>query len=340
MKPANPPTCTPLLARRRFLALVSGGLLAAPVAVEAQPAGKVARIGILDPHSPSIAAPYHDGFRQGLRQLGYVEGQNITISYRFAEGKAERLPELAGELVRGNVDVIVAGAAPAVQAARRATATIPIVIVAYGPDPVQAGLVASLARPGGNITGLTLVFPELTAKRLQLLQEALPKMGQVAVLWNSANPAKVQDWRETEAAARTLGVTLQSAEVQRADQFEGAFGLITRKHADALLVLGDPLTFFHSKRIVELAAKYRLPAMYNERQYASAGGLMPYAPDLLDDFRRAATYVDKILRGAKPADLPVEQPRKFELVINLKTAKALGLTIPQSLLGRADEIIQ
>jgi len=234
----------------------------------------------------------------------------------------------------------VAGAAPAVDAAHGATRTIPIVMVAYGPDPVKAGLVASFARPGGNITGSTLLFPEVSAKRLQLFREILPRVGQVAVLWNSANPAKVQDWRETEAAARVLGLKLQSVKVQRPDQFERAFGLMTSEHADALLVLGDPLTFFYSNRITELAARHRLPAIYNERMYASAGGLMSYAPDLLDIFRHAATYVDKILKGAKPGDLPVEQPTKFELVINLKTAKALGLTIPPSLLQRADQVIE
>ena len=297
-------------------------------------------VGFLDPMSPSVAAPYHDAFRQALRQLGYAEGQNIAIEYRFAVGRAERLPNLAAELVRSNVDVIVAGAAPAVDAAHGATRTIPIVMVAYGPDPVKAGLVASFARPGGNITGSTLLLPEVSAKRLQLFREILPRVGQVAVLWNSANPAKVQDWRETEAAARVLGLKLQSVKVQRPDQFERAFGLMTSEHADALLVLGDPLTFFYSNRITELAARHRLPAIYNERMYASAGGLMSYAPDFLDIFRHAATYVDKILKGAKPGDLPVEQPTKFELVINLKTAKALGLTIPLSLLQRADQVIE
>jgi len=296
-------------------------------------------VGFLDPMSPSVAAPYHDAFRQALRQLGYAEGQNIAIEYRFAVGRAERLPNLAAESVRSNVDVIVAGAAPAVDAPHGATRSIPIVI-AYGPDPVKAGLVASFARPGGNITGSTLLLPEVSAKRLQLFREILPRVGQVAVLWNSANPAKVQDWRETEAAARVLGLKLQSVKVQRPDQFERAFGLMTSEHADALLVLGDPLTFFYSNRITELAARHRLPAIYNERMYASAGGLMSYAPDFLDIFRHAATYVDKILKGAKPGDLPVEQPTKFELVINLKTAKALGLTIPLSLLQRADQVIE
>ncbi len=329
-----------MISRRIFLATFGGGLLAAPLAAEAQRVGRIPRVGFLDPHSPSVSAPYHEAFRQQLRQLGYVEGQNIAIAYRFAQGNTERLPELAAELVRIDVDIIVAGAAPAVQAAHLATTTIPIVMVGYGPDPVKAGLVNSLGHPGGNITGSTLLFPEVTAKRLQLLRELLPRVDRVAVLWNPTNPAKVQDFRETETAARALGITLQSAEVQRADNFERTFGVIAAGHADALLVLGDPLTAFHSKHIVGLAAKHRLPSMYNERFYATDGGLVAYAPDLRDDFRRAALYVDRILKGAKPADLPIEQPTNFELVINLKTAKALGLTIPPSLLLRADQVIE
>ncbi len=328
-----------MMERRTFL-LGSVSALAAPLAAEAQQVAKTPHVGLLDPMSPSIAAPYHDEFRRGLRQLGYVEGQSIAIEYRFAEGQVERLPKLAAELVRDKVDVIVAGAAPAVHAAQRATTMIPIVMVAYGADPVETGLVASLAHPGGSITGSTLLFPELTAKRLELLLKAVPKVARVAVLWNSANPAKARDWRETQVAGRVLGVTLQSVEVQGPEQFERAFGSMTRERANALLVLGDVLTFFHRKRITELAAKHRLPAMYNEREYANVGGLISYAADLREDFRRAATYVDKILKGTKPADLPVEQPTKFELIINLKTAKALGLTIPQSLLLRADGVIE
>jgi putative ABC transport system substrate-binding protein len=329
-----------VISRRAFLGTVAGGLLAAPLAGEAQQAGKRSRVGLLDPMSPSIAAPFHDEFRRGLRQLGYLEGQSIVIEYRFAEGKVERLPKLAAELVRDKVDVIVAGAAPAVHAAQRATSMVPIVMVAYGADPVEAGLVASLAHPGGNLTGSTLLFPELTAKRLDLLLQAVPKVARVAVLWNSANPAKARDWTETQVAGRVLGVTLQSVEVQGPEQFERAFASMTRERADVLLVLGDVLTFFHRKQITELAATHRLPAMYNEREYAKVGGLISYAADLREDFRRAATSVDKILKGAKPADLPVEVPTKFELVINLKTAKLLGLTIPQSLLLRADQVIE
>jgi putative ABC transport system substrate-binding protein len=330
----------PVMDRRTFISGVAAGLVTAPLAAGAQQAGKVPRVGLLDPTSPSSAAPYHDAFRQGLRERGYVERQNIAIEYRFAEGQVERLPTLAAELVRDKADVIVAAAAPAVHAAQRATTLIPIVMVAFGADPVETGLVASLAHPGGTITGSTLLFPELTAKRLQLLLEAVPKVARVAVLWNSANPAKAQDWREAQVAGRVRGVTLQSVEVQGPEQFERAFGSMTRERADALLVLGDVLTFVHRKRITEFAAKHRLPAVYNERAYAKVGGLISYAADLHEDFHRAATYVDKILKGAKPADLPVEQPTKFELVINLKTAKALGLTIPPSLLVRADEVIQ
>jgi len=266
-----------------------------------------------------------------------VEGQNIAIEYRFAEGQTERLPELAAGLVRGDVDVIIAGAT-GVRAAQRATTAIPIVMVGYGGDPVRAGLVASLARPGGNITGSTLLFPDLSAKRLQVLREAVPKVGRVAVLWNPTT--KAQDWKEVQMAAPALGVTLQSVEVQGPEQFERAFGTMRREHADALLVLGDPLTFFHRKLIVDLAAKNGVPAMYNEREYANVGGFMSYGADLFDDFRRAATYVDKILKGSKPSDLPIEQATKFELVINLKTAKALGLTIPPSVLARADQVIE
>jgi len=326
--------------RRTFLSVIAGGLLAAPLAGEAQQAAKTPHVGFLDPHSPSMVVPYHDEFRRRLRELGYLEGQSIVIEYRFAEGKTERLPNLAAELVRKKVNVIVAGAVPGVDAARRATSMIPIVMVGYGDDPVEAGLVASLSRPGGNITGSTLLFPEMTAKRLELLLKAVPKVARVAVLRNSANPAKARDWRETQGAGRVLGVTLQSVEVQRPEQFERGFASMTGEHADALLVLGDPLTFFHRKWITELAAKHRLPTMYNEPEYAKVGGLIAYSADLREGFRLAATYVDKILHGAKPGDLPVEQPTKFELVINLKTARALGLTIPPSLLQRADQVIE
>jgi putative tryptophan/tyrosine transport system substrate-binding protein len=252
---------------RRVFVIGLGALLSASPVAEAQRKGKMPLVGFLDPHTPSIAAPFHEAFRRRLHELGYVEGQNIAIEYRFAEGQTERLPELAAELVRRDVDLIVA-AATGVRAAQKATTAIPIVMVGYGGDPVRAGFVASLARPGGNITGSTLLFPDLSAKRLQLLLEAVPKVGRVAVLWNPIT--KAHDWREVQMAAPALGIELQSAEVKGPEHFERAFGEMRRGHADALLVLGDPLTFFHRKLIVELAAKNGLPAMYNEREYATA----------------------------------------------------------------------
>ncbi len=320
--------------------IVALALLAAPLAADAQQPGKVPRIGFLWASSPSDPASqrYREVFRRGLRDLGYIEGQNIAIESRSAEGKYDRLPGLAAELVRLQVDVIVAVGAAA-PAAKQATTTTPIVMVGAG-AAVEAGLVASLARPGGNITGLTQMLPELTAKRLELLKEAVPKVSRVAVLWNSANPVKALDWREIQVAARALGVTLQSVEVQEPDEFDRALAAIPRGHPDALITLDDSLTFLHRTRIVNVAAKSRLPAMYGLTAFAEAGGLMAYGPNVPDLFRRAATFVDKILKGAKPADLPVEQPTRFELVVNLKTAKALGLTIPQSVLIRADQVIQ
>ncbi len=314
------------------------GILAAPLAADAQPPGKIPRIGLLRAGTPPD--PYVEAFREGLRELGYAEGQSIAIEYRWAEGKLERLPDLAAELVRLKVDVIVTATTSGVQAARRATSTIPIVMAAVG-DPVVTGLVASLARPGGNITGLSLLSPELSGKRLELLREAVPKLSPVAVLWNSANPAMILSFRETQTAAQVLGVSLQSWEVQGDPQdFERAFSMISKERPHALVVVLDPFTILHRSRIVELAAKHRLPAMYDVRAFVEAGGLMSYGPSVPDMYRRAATYVDKILKGAKPAELPVEQPTRFELVINLKTAKALGLTIPQSVLIRADQVIQ
>jgi putative tryptophan/tyrosine transport system substrate-binding protein len=324
--------------RRAFLCGLTLGTLAAPLAVEAQ--GKVPLVGFLDPHSPSIAAPYHDAFRQGLRDRGYVDGQNIRIEYRWADGKDERLPDLAAELVRLQVNVMVTGGPQATRAATEATSSIPIVMVAVGADPVKMRLVASLARPGGNITGSTLLSPELSAKRLQLLKEAVPKLARVGVLWNSANPAKHQDWEETPVAARALGVIVQSVEVQRSEQFESADAAITREHPDALLVLDDSLTFRHRKRIAEFAVKNGLPTVCALKEYADAGSLMSYSSNLLDDFRRAATYVDKLLKGAKAADLPIEEPTTFELVINMKTAKALKLRVPPSVLLQATRVIE
>src|SRR5213594_1479201 len=326
--------------RRAFLCGLTLGTLSRSLAAEAQEykAGKVARIGLLSQGSPTSGQHIREAFRQGLREVGYVDGQNIVIEYRYAEGKAERLPDLAAELLRLKVDVIVAGGTPAPLAAKRATRTIPIVMAAAG-DPVGTGLVASLAQPGGNVTGLSNFSAELTGKRLQLLKEVVPGVSRVAVLWNAANPVAALLMRETEAAARTLGVQVQSLEVRGLDDFENALPAAISGGAGALFVIDDPLVFSSRMRIADFAARNRLPATAFYKEFAKAGGLMAYGPNLTDQFRRAAIYVDKILKGAKPADLPVEQPTKFELVINLKTAKALGLTIPQSVLLRADQVI-
>jgi putative ABC transport system substrate-binding protein len=328
--------------RRTFMALVSGGLLAAPLAAQAQPAGKVPRVGylsVLSRSGPQVQR-YLDAFLQELRELGYVEGQSIVIEYRWAEGKVERLPELAAELVRLKVDVLVAsGGVPVAQAAQQATKAIPIIMT--GPaDPVSAGLVASLPRPGGNITGLAIISHELVGKELELLRELVPKVSRVAVLWNPANPGNTLQLRAAEASARALGVRLQPLEARGPGEIDRALAAMTRERAGALLVLLDSMLLAQRERIADLAAKNRLPAVYGLRLHVDAGGLMAYAANQLDVSRRVASYVDRILKGAKPADLPVEQPTKFELVINLKAAKALGLTIPQSLLLRADEVIQ
>ena len=319
-----------------LIVILALGFLAAPAPAEAQPTGKVYRIGYL---AMFPAPPGREAFLQGLRDLGWIEGQNITIEYRYAHGRLEQLLDLVAELVRLKVDLIVAVSPQPVQAAKEATTTVPIVMVAVA-DPVTYGFVTSLARPGGNITGVSLLLPELSAKRLELLREMVPKLSRAAVLWNAANPFRALDLKVAQAGARALGVTLQSLEVRGPDDFDRAFEAASRERARALITLEDPLTFTHRTRIVGLAAKHRLPAIYGLREYVDAGGLMSYAPILLDNFRRAATYVDKILKGTKPADLPVEQPMKFELVINMRTAKAIGLKIPQSLLLRADQVIQ
>jgi ABC-type uncharacterized transport system substrate-binding protein len=329
--------------RRAFLGAVTGGLLAAPLVAEAQQAGKTYRIGYLGqvPDSSTAAAPHMlAAFRQGLRDLGWVEGQNIIIEYRYAEGRSERLPDLAAELVRLKVDTIVAPTIQGATAAKNATGTIPIVMVAVG-DPVGTGLIASLAHPGGNVTGLSFsVGVETYGKGLELLKETVPKVRRVAILWNPANLVNRLAIREVNVAARSLGVQLQLLEARGPSEFDGAFAVMAKKRPGALLVVSDTLFILHRTRLADLAARNRLPAAYGAREYVDAGGLMSYGPSIADLYRRAATYVDKILKGAKPADLPVEQPTKFELVINLKTAKALGLTIPQSVLGRADEVIQ
>jgi putative ABC transport system substrate-binding protein len=325
--------------RRAFIFATTGGLLAAPLARRAQQAGKVPRIGYLA-LNPAANPHLHEAFRQGLRDLGYVEGRNLVIEYRDDEGKVERLPALAAELVSLKVDLIVAGAYQATLAAKNATKTIPIIMVAVA-DPVRIGLIASLVRPGGNITGLTLLAgTEMIGKHLELLKEAVPNLSRVAVLSNPANPMHVLRLREVEVAGRSLRVQLQILKAQGPEEFDSAFAAMTRERAGALYVVGDPMFVSHRRRLAELAAKSRLPAVYELKDHAEAGGLMVYGPSTVDMFRRAATYVDKILKGAKPGDLPVEQPTKFDLTINLKTAKALGLTIPQSLLLRADQVIE
>jgi putative ABC transport system substrate-binding protein len=315
------------------------GVLLTSLAADAQQPVKVPRIGFLANSPPSLAPRGYEAFWQGLRELGYVDGQNIAIEYRFAGGHFERFPNFAAELVRLKVDVIVAVVSPAAQAAQAATKTIPIVTVTHA-DPVGSGLVASLARPGANITGLTSVVIELIAKQLELLKEAVPKVSRVAVISNPANQLVPLQLREADSDARVWGVELQILEARGPNELDRAFAAMTRERIGALLVLGDPLFFQHRTRIADLAAKRRLPAMAWMREFVEAGGLMAYGASIPDLFRRAATYVDKILEGAKPADLPVEQPTKFELVINLKTAKTLGLTIPQSVLMRADEVLR
>jgi putative ABC transport system substrate-binding protein len=324
--------------RRTFLESMGAVLLAAPLAAQAQPAGKVSRIGFLFYGAPG-PSPELEAFRQGLRDLGYIEGQNISLEYRFANGRVGRLPELAAELVRLDLDVVVTPGTPASLAAKKATSTIPIVFAGVA-DAVGTGLVASLARPGGNVTGLTSISAALGGKRLELLKVVAPKASRVAVLYNPADPSNVLVLKELQESSRALGLTLHPLAVRGPGEFEGAFAAMTREHAQALFVAAGVLTTEHRKPLVGLAAKSRIPAMWGERQFVEAGGLMSYAVNFYDEIRRAATYVNKILKGTKPADLPVEQPTTFELVINLKTAKALGLTIPPSLLGRADEVIQ
>jgi len=328
-----------MTARVWLVAAFALAFVAAPLAAEAQRAAKVPRIGVLFGTSPSVGAPFIEAFRQGLGDLGYVEGKNIAIESRWAEGRYDRYPDFATELLLLKVDVIVAGNTPAAQAAQNATGTILIVMVIVA-DPVGSGLVASLARPAGNITGLSFLAVDLVAKQLELLKEAVPKASRVAILRNPTLPAHALMLREGEVAARSLRVQLQILEVRGPDEFESAFATMTRERAGAVLVLTDAMFFLHRARLADLAAKHRLPAMYGVVDHAGAGGLMAYAVDARDNWRRAAAYVDKILKGARPADLPVEQPTRMEFVINLKTSKALGLTIPQSVLIRADRVIQ
>ncbi len=326
--------------RRELLIVLGAGALAAPLAsfAQQQPA-KVFRIGFLGAASASGYASRVEALRAGLRDLGYVEGKNIVIEYRWAEGKYELLPGLAAELVQLKVDVIVASPTPSIQAAQQATTTIPIVMVASA-DPVGAGFVASLSRPGGNITGLSNIAIDLSSKYLELLRVAVHKLSRVAVLVNPSHPNHPDYLKKMQATAKTTGVKVLPVQAGTTSQIEAAFGAMAREHAGALIVLPDPFFLTQVRQIAELAAKNRLPTMFWSRELTEAGGLMSYGQNLLDHFRRAATYVDKILKGAKPADLPVEQPTKLELVINRRTAKALGLNIPNELLLRADKMIE
>jgi len=325
-----------------LIAVLTFGFLVAPLAAEAQPPTKVYRLGWLRPDSPAPSEPYppQEAFRRRLREFGYVEGQNLVIESRYAEGREERLPELAAELVRLKVDVIVGPGTAAIVAAQHATRAIPIVMTGAN-DPAGQGLVASLAHPGGNTTGLSNLGVELPGKRLELLKEAVPQITRIAVLGNPADPAYAPALHTATVAAQALGLHLHGVDLRSAEELDTAFAAMTRAGVDALLVLGEPqLTDRLRGRIVDLAAQSRLPAMYDWRMYVDAGGLMSYGASLIDKYQRAAVYVDKILKGAKPADLPVEQPSKFELILNLKTAKVLGITMPPSLLLQADEVIQ
>jgi putative ABC transport system substrate-binding protein len=328
-----------VMERRTFMAMLTGGIVVSPLAAETQQAGKVYRVGFLGNSSAALEANLVGPFREGLRELGYVEGRNIVIEYRWAEGKYERFPALIAELAALNVDVIVTAGTPAALAVKRTTPSIPLVMAAVG-DPIGVGLVASLARPGGNVTGLSAIAPELEGKRLELLREVVPKLSHIAVLWNPDNPFHAGSVKETRAAAQVLGIKAQLVGVRISEEFPAAFAAIVRERPGALLVLADRIFLHNRARIVDFGAKHRLPGVYPYRELVEAGGLMSFGPSYPGMHRRAAHYVDKILKGSKPADLPVEQPATFELIINLKAAKALGLTIQPSLLQRADELIQ
>jgi putative ABC transport system substrate-binding protein len=323
--------------RRAFIGTLTGGLLAAPLVARAQPA-RLPTIGFLSPTTPSLDSHRVGAFVQRLRELGWIEGRNVAIEYRWGEGRIERLAEIAAELVRLKVNVIVTSGTRQVVAAKQATSVIPIVFAAVG-DPVGTGLVASLARPGGNVTGLSLQATDLAAKRLGLLREVVPGLRHLAIMANSDTRAAVVEMREVQATARTLGLEVVTSEIRRPEDIAPGFEAL-KGRAEGLYVCNDPLVTTHRISVNTLALGVRLPAMYNVREFVEAGGLMSYGPSFLDLYRRTADFVDKILRGVKPADLPVEQPTKFELAINLKTAKALGLTIPPSLLQRADQVIE
>jgi putative ABC transport system substrate-binding protein len=323
--------------QRARVASVALALLMAPLAAETQP-GKVPRIGLLETGSLTARAPLWEAFRQAMRELGYVEGRTVLFEARGGDGRSEGLPALAAELVRLEVDVIVTSGAAAAQAARRATATVPIVMASG--NPIELGLVTSLARPGGNVTGITTLAVELAAKRLEMAREVVPGAGGLAILGDAGSPASVSGIQETQAAAQALGVRLHAVTVRRPDDFDGAFSAIARERPAILIVTPSPMFFGERRRLAELAVKHRLPVMLGSPEYAEAGGLIAYGADLADGFRKAAGYVGKILKGARPGDLPIDQATKIRLVVNLRTAKALGLTIPPAVLARADEIIK
>jgi len=328
------------MGKKVIMVLLVGLALASFRLADAQQPKKIAKIAYLAPSTTAAAAPLVEAFRQGLRELGYVEGKTFVLELRYGEAKAERLPEIARELVGLKVDVIVTATDVAIAAVKRETQTIPIVM-ANSTDPVGTGFVASLARPGRNVTGLSSISPELSGKRLELLKEVVPGLSRVAFLWNPDVRGAVLDYKETEGAASSLRLQLQSVEVVRAEDFDHAFSGITKERAQALMMpAANPVGFANRSQIASFAQKNRLPSIFSQKEYVEAGGLMAYGPNTPDMHRRAATYVDKILKGAKPADLPVEQPKKFEFIVNLQTAKQIGLTIPPNVLVRADRVIK
>jgi putative ABC transport system substrate-binding protein len=328
-----------MISRRTFLATMTGGLLAAPVAVGAQPAEKVPRIGFLGNSTAALEANLVGPFRDGLRDLGYVEGRNVLIEYRWLEGQYDRLPALIAELIAQKVAVIVTAGTPAILALKKATTSIPLVMVAVG-DPVGTGIVPSLSHPGGNITGLTSISPELDGKRVELLREVVPSVSHIAVLWNPSSPLQVVAEERTQAAARTLRLKVLSLGVRTKEEIDNGFALMVRERPGALLVLADRLFLYHRAAIMAFASRHHLPGVHAYRELVEAGGLMSFGPSYAGMHRRAAYFVDRILKGARPADLPVERPSTFELIINVKAARALGLTVPRSVLLRADEVIE
>jgi putative tryptophan/tyrosine transport system substrate-binding protein len=325
--------------KRRELITLLGGAVAWPLAARAQQSGKIPRVGFMGNSTAALEANLVGPFRDGLRELGYQEGHNIVIEYRWAEGQYERFPALIAELLAVPVDVIVTAGTPATLAVKKATSMVPLVMIAVG-DPVGTGIVPSLARPGGNITGLSSIAPDLEGKRLELLREVIPKLSHVALFLNPLNPFHAVSMRQALAAAQALGIKLQSLEVRTSGELDGAFAAIVREGPDALLILADRVFLHNRKRMMDFATEQRLPSVNAYREIVEAGGLMSYGPSYEHMHRRAADYVDKILKGAKPGDLPVEQPTKFTLVVNLKSARALGIDVPSMLLARADEVIE